>query len=134
MYLCVIHVVPTEATNAAMHLREILKRLGMRYTLSYYFNEYFYSYMYMLCRGLIIPCIFYLYWNCESTGPIMLALYPPHILQNFYYVSLLPKMVKTRKGEEVKLQKAKLTLKWFEPISAEDAKEAGIRSFEAYKM
>jgi hypothetical protein len=117
-----------------MHIREILKRFGMRYTRAYYFNEYFYSYLYMLCRGLLIPSIYYLIWTCESAGPIWVILYPIHLFQNFYYVSLLPKMIKVRKAEEVKLAKAKLTLRWFEPISAEAAKEAGVGSFEAYKM
>ena len=125
---------PGDATNAAMHLREIFKRFGMRYTLSYYMNEYYYCFAYMLCRGLIIPCIFYFYWSCESSGPFFMLFYPPHVLQSWYYVSQLPRMVKFRKSEEVKLKKAKLTLKWFEPISAEAVKEAGVGNYEAYKM
>lgn len=117
-----------------MHLREIYKRIGWRYTWSYYLNEYYYSGAYMLCRGLIIPCVFYFFWNCESTGPIFLGLYLPHVLQNWYYVSKLPKMWKTRDIERIKLKKAKLTLKWFEPISAAEAEKAGVGNFEAYKM
>jgi hypothetical protein len=49
-------------------------------------------------------------------------------------VSKLPKLWGIRSGELVKLKKAKLTLKWFDPISTEDAKGAGIGNFEAYKM
>ena len=57
-----------------------------------------------------------------------------HILQNWFYVSKLPKLVASRNKERAQLRKAKLTLKWFDPISASDAKEAGIRVYEAYKM
>jgi hypothetical protein len=39
-----------------------------------------------------------------------------------------------RNSERTKLKKAKLTLKWFEPITTEQAKEAGIGNYEAYKM
>jgi hypothetical protein len=63
-----------------------------------------------------------------------MIIYPPHVLQSLYYVSKLPKLWGIRSGELVKLKKAKLTLKWFDPISAEDAKGAGIGNFEAYKM
>ena len=117
-----------------MHIREIVKRFGMRYTWTYYANEYYYCITYMICRGLIIPSLYYFYCVCESSGPVFMALFPPHILQSWYYVSQLPKMIKVRNGERVKLAKAKLTLKWFEPISTEDAKGAGIGNFEAYKM
>jgi hypothetical protein len=129
-----IHILPGDATNASMHLREILKRFGLRYTWSYYANEYYYCYAYMLCRGLIIPCLFYFYVSCDSTGPFFMIFYPPHVLQSWYYVSQLPRMIKIRNGELIKLAKAKLTLKWFDPISAEDAKGAGVGSYEAYKM
>ena len=128
-----MHLLPGEFTNASMNLREILKRLGMRYTWSYYMNEYYYCATYMICRGVIIPCLFYVFWSCESTGPILLAIYPPHLLQCLYYVSKLPKLWRMRSAEVVKLKKAKLKLKWFEPISAEQAKSAGVANFEAYK-
>jgi hypothetical protein len=134
LYLNMMHIVAGDATNAAMHFREILKRFGLRYSLSYYTNEYYYSYTYMFCRGVVIPALFYFYWSCDSTGPFFMCFYPPHVLQNFYYVSQLPKMIRVRKGEEVKLKKAKHTLRWFEGVSAEAAKEAGIGNFEAYKM
>ena len=129
-----IHILPGDATNASMHLREILKRFGLRYSWSYYANEYYYCCAYMICRGLIIPCLFYFYWTCESTGPFFMTFYPPHVVQSWYYVSQLPKMIKIRNGERIKLAKAKLILKWFDPISAEDAKGAGVGNFEAYKM
>jgi hypothetical protein len=129
-----IHVAFGDATNASMHLREILKRFGLRYTWSYYANEYYYCITYMICRGLCIPFIYYIFWTCDSSGPFVLIFFPIHIVQNWYYVSQLPKLIKVRNTERAKLMKAKLTLKWFTPISSEDAKGAGIGNFEAYKM
>ena len=134
MYLNTIHLIFGDLTNASMHLREILKRFGMRYTWSYYLNEYYYCATYMICRGLIIPSLFYLFWTCESSGPFSMIIYPVHVLQSLYYVTQLPKLWKIRNGEVVKLMKAKHTLRWFDPISAEDAKSAGVGNFEAYKM
>lgn len=134
MYMNIMHIFFGDMTNAPMHLREIFKRFGMRYTWCYYFNEYFYCAGYMFCRGLVIPILSYVYFTCDSTGPIFLFFYPIHVVQSLYYVSCLPKMWGIRNSERTKLKKAKLTLKWFEPISAEQAKEAGVGSFEAYKM
>ena len=135
LYLGLLHFVPGEATNAAMHLREILKRLGLRYSLSYYANEYYYCYAYMICRGLFIPCVYYFWYSCESTGPIFLVFYPVHIVQSWYYVSQLPKMIRWRNAERDKFKKAKVTLKGFVGVSEGEAKEAGIgANKEAYKM
>lgn len=68
------------------------------------------------------------------SNPVNKVLFIIHIFQNFYYVSKLPKLVAARNKERRQLQEKKLVLKWFEPISAEDAKGAGVRVFEAYKM
>lgn len=59
-YQLMPHLVVGEITNVNMHLREVYRRMGWRYTWTYYFNEYQYSYMYMLARGVLIPACFYL--------------------------------------------------------------------------
>ena len=38
-----IHLLPAEFSNVSMHMREVIKRIGMRFTLSYYFDYYLYS-------------------------------------------------------------------------------------------
>ena len=129
-----LHFVPGESTNAAMHLRELIKRFGMRYTWSFYANEYYYCGAYMICRGIFIPCVYYFWYTCDSSGPFYLIFFPIHVVQSWYYVAKLPKMWRVRDKERSMLKKAKLTLRWFDPISAEAAKEAGIGNFEAYKM
>jgi hypothetical protein len=80
LYLNMIHILAGDATNASMHLRELLRRFGMRYTWAFYLNEYYYCGAYMICRGLLIPFIFTFYWACDSTGPFFMILYPPHVL------------------------------------------------------
>jgi hypothetical protein len=54
---------------------------------------------------------------------------------SWYYVSLLPKLIKMRNKELGQFKAAKITLKWFTPtVTDAKAKEIGIGNFEAYKM
>lgn len=130
-----LNLLPAETTNVNMHLREIFKRFGMRYTRAYYFNEYQYSYLYMLCRTFWIPLAFYWMYTCDSTNIVVLIFYPCHIVMSWYYVSLLPGLVRARGKELKKFKDAKIALNWFTPISNDKVKEAGVNgNFEAYKM
>jgi len=118
-----------------MHLREIFKRIGWRYTWAYYWNEYQYCYMYILCRAIWIPGVFYWMYICDTVNPAVLIIYPLHAVMGCYYVSHLPKMIKMRNGELKKIKKAGLKLEWFNPIPIEKIKEHQIDGkFEAYTM
>lgn len=132
--LC-LNILPAETTNVNMHLREIYKRLGLRYSWAYYFNEYQYCFGYIICRSIWIPICYYWMITCETTNPSVLIIYPLHCVMSMYYVSCLPPMIKARNKELAKFKAAKITLQWFTPVSNEKAKEAGVSGgFEAYKM
>ena len=129
-----MHLLPGEFTNVSMHIREVFKRLGYRYTWLYYFNEYFYCFFYTTCRTIWIPWVYLYIFPCESANPVIWVFYPCHCVQSWYYVSKLPKLWSMRNEERSKLKKAGLTLRWFEPITEEQVKEAKIVSREVYKM
>jgi TLC domain len=132
--LC-LNILPAEFSNVNMHLREVYKRLGMRYTWAYYFNEYQYCFTYIVCRSIWIPAAYYWMYTCDTTNPAVLIIYPLHCVMSWYYVSLLPPMIKSRNKELAKLKAAKLQLDWFTPLPAEKVKEAGVSGgYEAYKM
>jgi hypothetical protein len=97
--LLVLNLFPAEFTNFNMHFREVLKRIGWRYTWTYYANEYLYSYLYIICRVFWIPAIYYWMVTCDTTNPIVLILYPLHSIMGWYYVSMLPKMIRVRTRE-----------------------------------
>lgn len=116
-----------------MNLREVFKRLGMRWTWAYYVNEYQYCAMYIVCRAIWIPICYYWMWGCESMNPAVLIIYPLHCLQSWYYVSMIFPMVKSRNREVKKLSAAKLTLQWFTPISDAHVKDAGIEGRDTFR-
>lgn len=132
--LC-LNILPAEFSNVNMHLREIYKRLGLRYSWAYYFNEYQYCFTYIVCRSIWIPAAYYWMITCDTTNPSVLIIYPLHCVMSWYYVSLLPPMIKARNKELAKFKTAKIALQWFTAVPIEKVKEAGAASnFEAYKM
>ena len=82
-----------------MHLREVFKRIGLRYTWAFYWNEYQYCVMYILCRSLWIPACYYWIYPCKTINPAMFIIYPLHCVMSWYYVSMLPKLIKDRTRE-----------------------------------
>jgi hypothetical protein len=96
----------TLETNASMHLRDILIRLGWRYTLTYYANENYYSFAYMICRSWWPPSAYYWIYPCVTFNPTVFIMYPLHCVQSWYYFSMLPKMVKVRMSKQKKLKDA----------------------------
>ena len=78
-FLC-FHLLPGEATNVQMNVREIFRKIGMRFTKTYFYNEFNYLGMYLVCRMLWIPSIYYFIFNCPSCGIVLSILYPIHCL------------------------------------------------------
>ena len=133
--LLALNILPAEFTNVNMHLREVFKRIGWRYTWAYYWNEYQYCLMYIVCRSIWIPACYYWMYTCDTLNPAALIIYPLHCVMSWYYVSMLPKMIKMRTVELKKIKKAGLKLEWFNPLSEAKVRDNGIDTkFEAYKM
>lgn len=132
--LC-LNILPAEFSNVNMHLREVYKRFGWRYTWAYYFNEYQYIFTYIVCRSLWIPACYYWMYTCDTTNPSVMIIYPMHCVMSWYYVSLLPPMLKARNKELKKFRDSKTPLYWFTPTPADRVKEIGVSGgYEAYKM
>jgi len=133
--LLALNILPAEFTNINMHLREVFKRIGWRYTWAFYWNEYQYCAMYILCRSLWIPACYFWMYPCSTLNPSVLIIYPLHCVMSWYYVSMLPKLIKDRTRELNNIKKAGLKLDWFTPIDEAIIKEKKIvTTKEPYKM
>jgi hypothetical protein len=127
-----IHLLPGEFSNVAMHMREILKRMGLRYTKAYYLNDFCYYFEYLGCRTVWIPSIYYLIFNCPTTGPLQLCIYPFHVVMSWYYCSFIPKLIFQRFQEYQKIQKEKIPMGWTQPADQDKLSKVGIKPFELY--
>lgn len=94
-----IHLLPGELSNIQMNSREIIKRMGLRYTKSYYYNEFAYCITYLFCRVFWIPSIYYLIYNNPTINPVASTLYLGHVTMSWYYCSHIPGLLKQRYDE-----------------------------------
>lgn len=132
--LC-LNILPAEFSNVNMHLREVYKRIGWRYTWAYYLNEYQYCFTYIVCRSIWIPAAYYWMFTCDTTNPSVMIIYPLHCVMSWYYVSMLPPMIKARNRELKKFKDAKIVVPWFTPVDPAKVKACGVDGkYEAYKM
>ncbi|CDW77989.1 transmembrane protein 56 [Stylonychia lemnae] len=127
-----MQLLPGEFSNVAMHGREIIKRMGLRYSKIYYLNDYTYYIEYLVCRIFWIPTIYYFIYSCQTANPAQLIFFPFHILMNWYYCSNIPPLMGQRYREIKKIQKIGMKLEWFVPLDSEELKKNGIVSYERY--
>lgn len=127
-----MHLLPGEFSNVAMHMREILKRMGLRYTKLYYLNDFTYYFEYLGCRVIWIPSIFYFIFTCPTSNPVSLIIYPMHVVMSWYYCTNIPPMIMQRYKEYKKIQANGVKIDWVEPIEAETLKKIGISTYERY--
>lgn len=86
----------------------------------------------MTCRSIWIPCAYYFIWTCPTANPVVLVIYPLHIVMSWYYVSHLPGLISARLREVKKIKDAGFKLTWTEALDAEKVAKAGIRSVETF--
>ena len=128
-----IHLLPGELSNLQMNGREILKRMGLRYTRAYYYNEFAYCLTYLFCRVFWIPAIYFLIYKCPTTNPWVTVLYLGHVTMSWYYCTQIPRLLSHRYTEMGKLEKHNAFTDMFTPIKSEVLQKLGIKEFEAYK-
>ncbi|CDW86390.1 transmembrane protein 56 [Stylonychia lemnae] len=127
-----LHMVPAEFSNVPMHMREILKRMGMRYTWSYYINDFAYYLTYFMCRGFWIPSVYYFIFTCKSSNPVTLVIYPLHVIMSWYFCSFIPAMAQQRIDEINKINQAQIEIPWIEPANSKKLESIGVTPFEIY--
>jgi hypothetical protein len=87
------HLLPGEISNIQMNMREVFRKIGLRYTKLYFNNEFQYLVIYLIARMLWIPSIYYFIFTCPSCGLVPQVLYPIHCLQSFYYCVQMMKLL-----------------------------------------
>lgn len=129
-----LHLLPGEISNVAMHLREIIKRCGMRYTKLYYLNDYMYYCEYLACRTVWIPSIYYYIYTAPTMGPVAIYVFPFHCIMSWYYCSNIPPLMIQRWKEYKKIQNNGIKMGWFDSANTEELNKIGIKQYERYHM
>lgn len=108
-----------EVSNPAMHVRTMLRNLGMRYTKIHDTAEIIYFVMFFFGRVLIGHPVVYDTVMCEST-PIFAKLVSLGILaQSYQFLARMYTLLKNRIAEIKERKQKKIKMMWFTPLPAE---------------
>ncbi|CDW79738.1 transmembrane protein 56 [Stylonychia lemnae] len=132
LYIC-LNLLPAEISNIQMNTREIFRKIGMRYTKTYFHNEFQYLIIYLLARVFWIPSILYPIFTCDSSNWIIRTLYIFHVVQSWYYCSQMVTLLKQRINEVLKLNKLNMKMSWFEGLSETELEKVGIKHYSNFK-
>eukprot|EP00347_Sterkiella_histriomuscorum_P009719 403340143 len=127
------HLFPGEITNVQMNLRELLRKVGMRYTKAYFHVEFNYMIMYIGARMFWIPSIYYFIFTCPESGIVISVMYPIHCVQSMYYCTCMMSLLRQRIGEINKLSKLGMKLQWFVGLSEAELEKVGIKHFNNFQ-
>lgn len=113
IFVGIIGLILAEASNFPMHLRGIVKNLGLRHTLLYEVSDAFYMVIYILLRGFIAPFVCaqsYFEPNISKLIPLIFALI---LLQSFKFIGIMLKILKKRYDDYIERKNKNISLFWF---------------------
>ena len=110
----------TEVSNPAMHLRQILRYLGLRYSKSYEAAEYSFAVSYLIARmGGVTHCIANL-WLCPSTNLVVRLAGIGLLVQSWGFSFQIMSIMRQRMVEYAERKRKNIRMKWFTALSKEE--------------
>ena len=115
-----------ECSNPAMHIRQILRHYGLRYTKAYESCEIMFLCLYVFGRILNGTS---LVWNTcicqENKYPVKICSLGL-IIQSFLFVGQMVGMLRKRFAEMAKRKLHGVKARWFEPLNKEEMTKLGL--------
>lgn len=122
----------TEISNPAMHVRVILRLLGLRYTQAYETSEItymgklssFYSFLlivlYIFGRLFLGIPVLYRTWMCPSNHIIVKLMGTGLVAQSLMFIYQIVFILKSRSNEYAERKAKNVKLRWLDPLSKEE--------------
>jgi hypothetical protein len=105
-----------ELSNPAMHMRVMLKHLGLRYTKAYEVAEFIFFVTYFFGRVIIQHPVVYLELTCEELNSAIKLMYIGILFQSYQFLYRMYFIVKRRFAEIDERNRKKLPFHWLVPI------------------
>lgn len=118
-----------EISNPAMHVRVILKHLGLRYTKIYELFELTFLFLYTFGRLLLGTYVVYLMGTCSELHLLVRMSAVIILLQTIFFVTKMKSIAYKRYQEINNRYKKGISMRWFyPPLSEKELKVLGIES------
>jgi hypothetical protein len=73
-------ILPGEASNVQMNLREVIRKIGWRFTKTYYHIEFQYLALYIIARAIVTPIISLKLFTCPHYSTLLCVIFVAHNL------------------------------------------------------
>ena len=119
----------TEISNPAMHIRVILRLLGLRYTKAYETSEITYMGKYLLGNSLVLYMfgrvflglpVLYRTWMCPSNHIIVKLMGTGLIAQSLKFIYQMVFILKARANEYAERKAKNIRMRWLDPLTKEE--------------
>ena len=112
-----------EVSNPPMHVRVMLRNLGLRYTMAYEVAEYCYFVMFFFGRVVMGHPVVYDTITCDSMHLFGKIVSLGVLAQSYLFLYRMYYIMKGRIAETSERNMKKLRIGWFEPMRVEDLKD-----------
>ena len=109
-----------EVSNPAMHMRIMLKHVGLRYSRAYEVAEFCYFVSFFIGRIILGHPVVYLTVSCGSMNFMGKFISVGVLLQSYQFLYRMYFIVMRRFAEISERNKKKLPFHWFQPIPQKD--------------
>lgn len=110
----------TEISNPAMHVRVILKHLGLRYTKAYEVTEYSYMVLYLIGRLIGGTAIVIRTWSCAASPLVVKITGTGLLLQSIHFSITMVSILKSRAAEYAERKRKNVKMRWFTALTKEE--------------
>lgn len=109
----ILGLVIGESSNAAMHIRSMLKLYDMKHTKIYAALDILYMATYLVMRGALCPVLIYGAFCCGGIPLIVTASTVMISFQSYYFMFAMYKIIKKLRREQLERNRAGVSLFWF---------------------
>lgn len=115
-----------EVSNPAMHIRTILRHLGLRYTKAYEAFEISFIMLYGYARLFLGTSMVWRVCSCEATHWFQKLSAVFLLLQSIHFVKQMVEILRKRFNEISNRKISGIKMKWFEPLDKEQLSKLGL--------
>lgn len=110
----------TEISNPPMHVRVVLRHLGLRYTKAYEIAELSYMVLYMFGRLVLGTPVLIRTWVCDANHIMVKFMGTGLFAQSFYFITKMVSILKSRSREYAERKRKNIKMKWFTSLTKEE--------------
>ena len=117
---CMLAIFLSEISNPAMHIRQILRISGRRYTKAYEITEVTFISLYFYARFIAIGPVIYQTCACDLNHLFLKISCIGLVLQSWFFIMQMYKTLNRRYSEVLARKNHGIKLNWLDPLTSNE--------------